>query len=452
MNLFTKLEARADNPIRVAMIGAGKFGAMFLAQAPRTPGIHVVAIAELNPDRARQSLATVGWEAERYQAGSLDDARKSGGLWITEDAHGLIASDAVDLVIDLTGNPVAGVGHALACAEHGKHAVMVNVEADVLAGPAMAKAVQGAGKVYSMAYGDQPALISEQVDWARAAGFTVVAAGKGTRYRPEFHASTPDTVWGYYGLTAEQAAASGMNAKMFNSFLDGTKSAIEMAAVANATGLTPAPGGLTFQPCGVHDLPAMMRPRAEGGCLHHKGQVEVISSDEFDGRKVVGDLRWGTYVAVEAHNDYVGQCFSDYGMPRDPSGRYSALWRPYHYIGLELGITIASIATRGEATGAPTGWRGDAVAVAKRDLAPGDMLDGEGGTTVWGRLYPADRALAIGGLPIGLAQGAKMIHPVMTGQPVRYADVAIDENDLAVKVRREMEVDFAPALPAEAAE
>ena len=122
-----------------------------------------------------------------------------------------------------------------------------------------------------MAYGDQPALIAELVDWARAAGFDVVAAGKGTKYLPIYHASTPETVWGYYGLTPEQARAGGMNPQMFNSFLDGTKSAIEMAAVANATGLAPAKGGLAFPPCGVDDLPRLLRPASEGGLPRAQG-------------------------------------------------------------------------------------------------------------------------------------------------------------------------------------
>jgi predicted homoserine dehydrogenase-like protein len=450
MNLHALMSARAASPVRVGLIGAGKFGAMFLAQVPHMPGVHVAAIADLRPDGARERLTAVGWEAGRAQARDLDEALATGGTWITDDADALIAAGPIEIVIDATGDPASGVAHALACFANGKHLVMVNVEADALVGPLLAQKAREAGVIYSLAYGDQPALICEQVDWARACGMTVTAAGKGTRYRPEFHASTPDTVWTFYGLTPERARAAGMNPKMFNSFLDGTKSGIEMAAVANATGLAPSPGGLRFQPCGVHDLARMLRPQAEGGILHHAGQVEVVSSDEWDGRAVVGDLRWGVYVVIEAPGDYAARCFGEYGMITDPGGRYTALWRPYHMIGLELGITVASIAARGEATGAPRQWLGDVVATAKRDLAAGETLDGEGGYTVWGRLYPADRSLAIGGLPIGLADGARLLHPVKAGQPVRWADVALDESQPAVKLRREMELAFAPQ--AEAAE
>jgi predicted homoserine dehydrogenase-like protein len=447
MNLHRLLTQRAAHgkPVRVGLIGAGKFGAMFLAQVPTTPGLLLVGIADLAPGRARETLARIGWPAERSAAASLADAWRTGATHVGEDAAALIADPAVEVVIDATGSPPAGIRHALAAIAAGKHIVMVNVEADVLAGPLLAERARQAGVVYSLAYGDQPALVCEMVDWARAAGFAVVAAGKGTKYLPAYHASTPDTVWSHYGLTPEQAAEGGMNAQMFNSFLDGTKSGIEMAAIANATGLTPAPDGLAFPPCGVDDLPRVLRPRAAGGQLHHAGQVEVISSLERDGRPVFRDLRWGVYAVLEAPSDYVARCFAEYGLVTDPSGRYAAMYKPFHLIGLELGISVASAALRREATGAATGFRGDVVAMAKRDLAAGDVLDGEGGYCVWGKLMPAADSLALGGLPIGLAHRVTLTAPVAAGQPVRWRDVAIDEASEAVRVRREMERHFAAA-------
>ena len=310
MNLHRLLNERAaaGKPVRVGLIGAGKFGSMYLSQARRTPGIHLTAVADLSPPRAREALLHTGWPAEQIAARSFAEALKQGTTFITDDSSALIASDGVDVVIDATGSPAAGIAQVLQCCTHGKHIVMVNVEADALAGPLLAKKAQAAGIVYSLAYGDQPALICEMVDWARTAGFEVAAAGKGTKYLPEYHASTPDTVWPYYGLTAEDARIGGMNPQMFNSFLDGTKSAIEMAAVANATGLTPAPDGLAFPPCGVDDLARVLRPKSEGGMLHHRGQVEVITSIERDQRPVFRDLRWGVYVTFAADSDYVRRC------------------------------------------------------------------------------------------------------------------------------------------------
>jgi len=444
MNLHRLLQQRASEgkPLRVALIGAGKFGSMFLAQARRTPGIHVVAVVDLAPQRARESLARTGWEAARFGARSLDEARRGGTTCVTDDAAGTIASDAVEIVIDATGSPAAGIRHALACCKQGKDIVMVNVEADCLAGPLLARRARAAGVVYSLAYGDQPALICELVDWARAAGFDVVAAGKGTKYLPAYHESTPATVWGHYGFAPEQVERGDFNAQMFNSFLDGTKSAIEMAAVANATGLAPAPGGLSFPPCGVDDLPRVLKPAAEGGTLHHRGQVEVVSSLERDGRPVARDLRWGVYVTFAADSEYVKRCFNEYGLATDDTGNYAAIYKPYHLIGLELGISVAAAGLRREPTGAPTGFRGDVVAVAKRELKAGETLDGEGGYTVWGRLMPARDSLTCGGLPIGLADGVRLVRAVRKGDTVTARDVAMPETE-AARVRLEMATAFA---------
>ena len=450
MNLHHLLQVRAAKrePLRVVLIGAGKFGSMFLSQVRETRGMHLVAVADLSPQRARSALKTTDWAVERIDATSFADAKKRGTTYVTDDVLGAIAAPETEIVIDATGNPSAGIAHVLCCCEHGKDVVMVNVEADALAGPLLAKRAAQANIVYSLAYGDQPALICEMVDWARAAGFEVVAAGKGTKYLPSYHASTPDTVWGHYGISAEDAKAGGMNSQMFNSFLDGTKSAIEMAAVANATGLTPAPDGLAFPPCGVDDLPRVLRPRSAGGQLHHSGQVEVISSLERDGRPVFRDLRWGVYVSFRAGTPYVARCFREYGLLTDESGQYTAMYKPYHLIGLELGISVASVGIRREATGTARGFHGDVVATAKRALREGEMLDGEGGHTVYGQLMPAADSLALGGLPLGLAHHVKLRRPIERGQPVKWNDVAFDKADVAVRFRRQMEADFRPSSAA----
>ena len=444
MSLFGKLKAleKAGTPVRVGVIGAGKFGSMFLSQGPRTPGLHIVGIADLDAGRAREAAVRVGWPAERLSAASFGQALRDGTTFVTEDAEALIAADGIDVIVEATGHPSAGIRHALLCCRHRRHVVMVNVEADVLAGPLLARRAAEAGIVYSFAYGDQPALIAELVDWARTAGFEVVCAGKGTKYLPVYHASTPDTVWGHYGLTAEQAELGGLNPQMFNSFLDGTKSALEMAAVSNAAGLDPAPEGLQFPACGVDDLPRLLKPRDAGGILSRSGTVEVVSSLERDSRPVFRDLRWGVYVTFEAPSDYVQRCFAEYGLKTDETGRYSAMYKPYHLIGLELGISVASIAVRGEPTGATREFRGDVVATAKRDLRPGEVLDGEGGHTVYGKLMPAQASLAAGGLPIGLAHRLTLRAPVVAGQPVRWDDVDYDPADPPVAFRREMEAAF----------
>ncbi|MBK1686656.1 NAD(P)H-dependent oxidoreductase [Rubrivivax gelatinosus] len=441
MSLIRKLKTRAQNgqPVRVAVIGAGKFGSMYLSQAPRTPGIHLTAVVDLSPDRARASLARVGWDAPRFAATSLAQAKKDGSTFITDDAHAVIASDAVDIVIDATGSPAAGIAHALLCCEHRKHIIMVNVEADVLAGPYLARRAAEAGIIYSMASGDQPALIAELVDWARTIGMEVVCAGKGTKYLPIYHASTPETVWGHYGFSEAQVAGGDFNAQMFNSFLDGTKSALEMAAVANGCELSPPEDGLVFPPVGVDDLPHVLRPAADGGILPKKGMVEVVSSLERDGRPVFRDLRWGVYAVFEAPSPYVKDCFQQYGLKTDASGRYAAMYKPYHLIGLELGISVASIAVRQEATGATGEWRGDVGATAKRALRAGEKLDGEGGFTVYGKLMPTATSLRRRALPIGLAHNMVLKRDIAAGEVVSWDDVEYDASKQAVQVRRAQE-------------
>ncbi len=428
MYLYDELVRRVDQPVRVGLIGAGKFGSMFLSQVPTTDGLEVRAIADLDPERAREACRSVGWTTDLIRQTKFFDSTQA-----------MIDNCGLDVLVEATGNPNAGIAHAKMAIASKTHIVMVNVEADVLAGGILAKEANEAGIVYSMAYGDQPALTIELVEWARATGFEVVAAGKGTKYMPEYHYSTPDTVWDHYGLTPEQAAKAGMNSQMFNSFLDGTKSALEMAAISNGTGLKAPDQGLTFPPAGMDDLAHVLRPRPLGGQLDESGMVEVVTSVERDGRPVYRDLRWGVYVVIEAPNDYASACFKQYGMNTDSTGRFSAMYKPFHLIGLELNISILSAALLKKPTGSTLDFNSDVVATAKRDLKAGEMLDGEGGFTVYGKLMPANKSLKIGGLPIGLAHRIRLKNNVNIDQQISWNDVEMDPADQAVSVRKEME-------------
>ena len=445
MSLHAKLAQRAaeGNPVRVGLIGAGKFGSMYLAQLPRTPGVQLVGIADLAPATVSTNLARVGWEPSRSTATSLDHAVKCGLTHVGDDWRALVAHPRVDIIVECTGNPIAAVEHCLGAFAHGKHVVNVTVEADAFCGPLLARRAAEAGVVYSLAFGDQPALICDLVDWARTCGFPVVAAGRGHKWLPHFCESTPDTVWGYYGLTPAQAERGGLNPKMFNSFLDGSKPAIECTAVANATGLAVPSNGLTYPPASIADIPFVTRPVSEGGVLERKGMVEVISSLEPDGRTIPYDIRMGVWVTVEAETDYIKHCFEEYNAHTDPSGRYFTLYKRWHLIGLEVGMSVASVALRREATGVARGWNADVVATAKRDLVPGDKLDGEGGYTVWGKLLPAATSSQRGGLPLGLAHDVALVRPVRKGQTLSWDDVAMDTTTPAFAIRREMERLFA---------
>ncbi len=444
MNLHTLLRdhATSTRPVRAGLIGAGKFGSMFLAQARLTEGLDVVGVADLRVTRGLDALARTGWSSDivvqACSIGALNDAARGGKVGVTDSASDLIDAD-LDVVVECTGQPEAGTTHALRAIDNGRHVVMVTVEADVLVGPLIRERAERAGVVYGMAYGDQPALICELVDWARTCGFEVAAAGKGTKYLPEYHESTPDTVFGFYGFTDEQVRSGDFNAQMFNSFLDGTKSAIEMAAVANATGLTPQPDGLQFPPVGIDALAESLKPRKDGGLLVHSGTVEVVSCLERDGSPVERDLRWGVYVTFRGATDYVRRCFHDYGVPTDSSGEYATLYRTSHFIGLELGVSVAAAALREEPTGTSRELVGDVASCAKRDLVVGESLDGEGGYTVYGKLLPIRDSLEAGTLPIGLSGGAKVVKPVSCGALLTYDDVVLPANSNVALLRRELE-------------
>jgi predicted homoserine dehydrogenase-like protein len=446
MNLHKMLlqRAAAGRPVTVAIVGAGKFGSMFITQVRSTAGMHLVGVADLMVQRAKERMAVCGWEPERFDARSIDEAIKSGKTLVTDDAMSLITHGGIEVIIEATGDPATGIRLCLAAIENGKHIVMVNVEADAVAGPLLARKAAEKGVVYSLAWGDQPALVCEHVDWARAAGFTVVAAGKGTRYHPSYHQSTPDTVWDILNryMKIGEADRKLINPKMFNSFVDGTKSGIEMTAICNATGLVPQTNGLGFPPASRFELAQVCKPKAHGGTLEKAGVTEVVSSVNRDGSDVPHNLVMGTYVVFEGDTDYARRCFKEYSMLPDDSGRYAALYRPIHMIGLELGISVASAALRKEPTGAPVTFNSDVVATAKRALKAGEMLDGEGGFCVWGKQVPADISLAQGLLPLGLAHNVKLKKDVGAGQSVRWSDVEVDAGNIAVKVRRDMEAVF----------
>jgi len=433
MFLEKKINELIDNKktVNVTLIGAGKFGSMFLSQAPYTKGLNVFTICDLNIDKAKKACREVGWSEDQIN-----------NIIFTEDFEKAINDDEVDVVVEATGHPSSGIKHARTCFKYGKHVIMVNVEADVLAGPSLSAEANSAEVVFSMAYGDQPSLTLEIIEWARASGFKVTAAGKGTKYMPEYHYSTPKTVWDHYGLTSDEAEKAGMNSKMFNSFLDGTKSSLEMSAIANASGLNVPNNGLLFPPCGMDDLASLLKEKNKGGILEKNEQVEVVSSLERDGRPVFKDLRWGVYAVLQAPNDYAASCFKQYGMNTDQSGEFSAMYKPFHLIGMELNTSIFSAALLKLPTGQTKYFKGDVVSVSKRNLKKGEKLDGEGGFTVWGKLIPASTSLNLQALPIGLANDMYLKNDIDKDKILTWNDVEFDTNNEIIKYRHQMENKF----------
>lgn len=441
MGLYEQLQERQaqNKQIRVGVIGAGKFGTMFLAQVLRIPGVHVVGVADLIVDVAKSNMRYAGWTDEQMLASSLDIAFQTGATNIGQDAMALINQPGIDIIIECTGNPVIAVDHALAAFAVGKHVISATVEADAVCGAALVARARAAGVIYSQAYGDQPAMTVDLVDWARTCGFEVAAAGRGHKWRPKYRFSTPDTIWDYWGVTAEKAERGRLNPKMFNSFLDGTKPAIESAAISNATGLNAPTNGLTYPSGSIDDIASLMRPRNEGGVLEEAGMVEVISSIAADGTMIANDIRQGVWVVVKATSEYQKNCFEEYMVSTDDSGLYYCNFKRFHLIGLELGLSVGSVGIRNESTGASKEFRSDVVAVSKRNLKAGEMLDGEGGYCVAGQLRPSRISVPMRALPLGLTGDIRLIRDVPIDTILTYDDVEIDENLNAVKLRRECE-------------
>ena len=423
MYLHSKLENHKEN-IKIAFIGCGKFISMFLSQYNQLKKIKIDTIVDLDIERAKLNCIKSGLTKEIIEkinfVSSLDT----------------ILNRNIEIFIEATGNAVAGTQHAYKVIQSKKNIIMVNVEADVLCGKYLSDLAKENNVIYSMAYGDQPSLILEQIEWARLNGFLVTCAGKGTKYHPSFEYSTPESVWSNYGIKTEAAKNGGMNPKMFNSFVTGDKSSIEMAAVANASGLRCPENGLTYPPVGVYDIANKLIPKNKGGHIDYEGQVEVISSIDRNKIQIENDLRWGIFIVIKAQNNYVKNCFKEYGMVTDKSGNYSAIWRPYHYIGLELAQSIYSIALDKKPTGYTKFFNADVASIAKKDLSVGEILDGEGGYTSKGKLVTSKKSIENNFLPLGLSDGAKTKRPIKKDEYIKIDDVEINWKQEVLQARK----------------
>ena len=426
-------------PLRVAVIGCGRFGSMVAAQVLRAPGMELSVVCDLDAERALEVLRLSGRDADEAvitsKVGEANDALDMGQIVVTDDPAAAIDAE-VDVVVEATGNPDAGARHLFQAIMAEKHVVNVTVEADVLVGPLLKGMADRAGVVYSLVYGDQPGNIDELYDWAVSTGFEVVATGKGTRYLPEFRRGRPGEALTRYGLTDEEAAESDLNPQMYNSFQDGTKSAIEMCAVANMTGLVPDVPGMHQPPAGIEEIPQLLRPIEDGGILHRKGVVEVVSSIDAGGVEVPNSMRWGVYVVITSDSPYLLECLRDYGVAMDSTGKYGLMYRPYHLVGMEAPISIAKAALYGEPTGAPESMVGEVVARGKRALRPGDVLDGEGGSLVYGSLVEAQYARERDLLPIGLSDRARITRPVSPDAMLTMADVDLPPDTFVGHLRK----------------
>ena len=428
---------REGRPITVGIIGAGTFGTQIVAQICRMKGMRVSAIADLKVERAVQALNLGGVPHEGVQitatAKGIDEAMDRGRPAVTTQAGELLCS-RVDVVVEATGIPDVGAVNGYQAIQNKKNLIMVTVEADVLVGYLLKKMADRAGVLYSMAYGDEPALACELCDWARTLGFKLIASGKGTRFKLAFRKANPDDVPKMYGFTGKD-----YNASMFCSFLDGTKHSIEMAALSNATGLLPDIRGMHFPTADLREIPDKLCHKDRGGILESNGVVEAVSSIFPDGTAVERSLRGGLYAVVEGQDDFPVESMSSYGeitgMIIGKKSRHAMIYRPQHFIGHEVPIGIARMMIFREPVAAIIGQISDVVTAAKKPLKPGTVLDGEGGYATYGMVEKADIAREERLVPIGLTHGAEVIQEIPEDGMVTYDNVRLVDSEL-LKLRK----------------
>ncbi|MFO1093310.1 MAG: hypothetical protein U0992_08350 [Planctomycetaceae bacterium] len=433
---------RAGAPIQVGIIGAGTFGMQIITRTCRMPGMRIAAVADLDLGRAQAAYRAGGCDAEAIReaqsAADVNRAIANREPAVTRSVQALCDS-AVDVVIEATGNPEAGTRHAYTAIEAGKHVVMVTVEADVLVGPWLRRFAEQRGVHYSMAYGDEPALAVELCDWVRALGMQVVAAGKGTRFIPSFRYAVPDDVPRLYGFTG-----SGYNLKVFCSFLDGTKHAIEMAALANAAELTVDVAGMHFEAIDLRDLSDRLSLRESGGILQREGVVEAISAMRADETWVERHLRGGVYAVARADRQ-ASESLRSYGeiigMQIGKRSGNVLIYRPQHFVGHEVPIGVARLVLDGQPVGQPQGLFVDVIAAAKRPLTAGTVLDGEGGYTVYGLCENADVSRAEQLVPMALTQNCVLRRDIPRDGRIHYDDVELpDSFALQLRQRQDREL------------
>ncbi len=420
MSLFERMRDRASagRPVSVGVVGAGQMGRGLIVQMERLAHFHVAGVADLDLDRARSALSVAGVPDE--QMVEVDDlwvaerAADAGRRVLVRDPELLASLKTHEVVVDATGVPEVGARVAYAAIRVGKHVVMLNVEADVTVGRVLRRLAAAAGVVYTGSAGDEYAATKELVDFAGALGFDVVAAGKGKNNPLDRHA-TPDQL-------RARAQAISANPAMLASFVDGTKTAVEMTCLANATGLVPDIRGMHGPTVTVDSLTKTFCHREDGGILDRIGVVDYA----------IG-VAPGVFVVIDTDEPVIAANLRYLKLGQGPRW---LLYRPYHLANLETPMSVARAAIYGEATIAPrTEPVAETIAIAKRDLKPGEQLDSIGGFSFYGLIELASTAHQEGILPLGLAEGATVVAPVSMGEPIPRASVEIDQTTLLARLR-----------------
>ena len=442
--LLERLEARAaaGRPVTVGLAGAGRFGTSVAAQIAQIDGLRLAAVADPNADNGAAALKSAGWAAGQWRrcegAGETLAAIGAGSAVLAPDAE-VLESAPIEVLVEATGIPEVAARNALHGLRQGRHVVMVTVEADVSCGWALAREARRQEVVYSLAAGDQPAAIMELYDWARALGLEIVAVGRGTRRYPADRHGDPERALARLGYDAEASARLRLNAQMYNSFRDGSKAQIEMCAVSNMTGLPPDRRGMHEPSVGLDGLPDLFAPSGDGGLLENSGVVDLANGVGADGESELPEnIADGVWAVVTSADGHIREDMRIHGTRVSSDGRRMALFREYHLCGIETPLSIAQAALFGASSGLPRETpTSEVLAYAKRDLKPGDRLDGSGGRLVYGLIDRAEVLAADGVLPLGLSYGATVCEAVAADQPIPAGAVEVNEESFVAKLREE---------------
>jgi predicted homoserine dehydrogenase-like protein len=428
MNVMTELEPRVGDPLSVALIGPGVYGSHLAYQIEETPGVEPTVLADLELEKATGTFRTAGVPDEDVAvedtAAGIEAALAAGSRVATTD--GAAAAGApVDVVIETTGDAEAAALHAWEAIDAGNDVVMVSVEVDATVGPLLARFAEHRGVTYSMAYGDEPAQVVELCDWARAQGLEIVAAGQGTELTFDPHATHEDSLE-RYDLPDSFIENSDPDARMYNTFLDGTKVAVELCAAANALGFPPDAGGIHMPETDRDGLLEALRPTEDGGRLERTGVIDAVTPT---------DANPSAFVVTEAKNEATQAYLSQrYNINTVDAGRYQIFHRPYH-LPQETIVSVASAGLYDRPTGQVTRQTTEVVAAAKRDLEPGETIVGGGGDTIYGRLQDATVAAEADLVPFELLPGAEVVRPVSRDQPISREDVELDTDSVLYHLR-----------------
>ena len=433
-------------PIRVGLIGTGKFGGGLAVQISRMRGMTVAAIADIRLENARHAYTVAYGDIETVEAdnkAALEAAVQAGKAAVTPDGLLLAQADGIDVVVEATGIPEVGARMAYEVLSNGKHLVMVNVETDVTIGAYLRRMADRAGVVYSLVDGDQPGVTMNILEWGYSLGFEVVAAGRGTILFPDDPSGTPDGVPARFGFSEEMIERRRINLKMYNSFRDGTKAQVEAVAIGNMAGLVPDVRGMHEPRCNLADIPQKFCLAEEGGLLSRRGVIELANSVAEDGRTMLENpLKMGVFAVLRTDHPFVAEDLKSYYVLPGGDGNNFLLYRPYHLVAVEAPLTIARAALYGMPTGAPRPVpSAEVVAVAKRDLKAGETLDGGGGYTVNGLAEKAVVARDEGLLPLGLSGGAVLKRDLKKGEAVPYAAVDPVEDSFVAELRRRQDAE-----------